>query len=312
MSLYHNLYKIYYYLLHLIPMNFQKRIPLPFLLTVTIILATGNFYAWNYWNYLDTDNTILSVSFLDVGQGDAIYIRAPNGNDILIDGGPDQGITHELTAVIPSFDTDIDLVIATHPDKDHIAGLITAFENYEVKKYLHSESSSGSSFDTSLKKHAADELNVQETMARRGQRFIIDDTHGVYLDILFPDQNTSTFKETNDASIVARLVYGQIAFMLTGDAPASVENFIVGQDKESLQSEVLKLGHHGSKTSTSDLFLETVKPDYAIVSAGKNNSYHHPNIDIVARVTQHNIPLLSTIEEGTIMFETDGTTLWRK
>lgn len=256
--------------------------------------------------------TIMSVSFLDVGQGDAIYIRAPNGTDMLVDGGPDTAVLSKLAHVMPAFDSTIDVVIATHPDKDHIAGLIPIFEKYSVKKYLHSEVSSDSSYDESLAEAAANEPNLEQIVAHRGERIVLDETHGIYVDILFPDQNTINFKETNDASIVARLVYGKQSFLLTGDSPQSVEEWLVKTDGVRLQSSVLKLGHHGSNSASSTKYLKTVHPDYAIVSAGKNNTYHHPSAAVVARVKDLRIPLLSTIDSGTITFATDGMKIWIK
>jgi competence protein ComEC len=214
----------------------------------------ANIYIWNYQSFLHGTNN-LQVSFLDIGQGDAIYIRAPNGNDVLVDGGPDDSVIQKLHEVMPSFDKDIDLIVETHPDKDHIAGLSNVFEQYQVKNFLHSEISSGTSFDQSLHALAAAESGLQQITARRGERLIIDKDNGVYLDILFPDQDTTQFKETNDASIVARLVYGKDSFMLTGDSPVSVEQFLAHYDKQSLKSTVLKLGHHGSKLRLLTCFL---------------------------------------------------------
>ena len=278
---------------------------------VVSILIIANIYAFNYEHFL-RPNTTLQVSFLDVGQGDAIYIRAPNGNDLLIDGGPDDTLIQKLHEAMPVFDRDIDMVIATHPDKDHIAGLIHAFDQYQIHYFLESEVSSGTSFDLSLTNKVTQEPHMKKILARRGGRIILDTHHGVYLDILFPDQNTSTFTEPNDASIVLRLVYGSRSFLLTGDAPISVEQFLSRNDDERIRSSVLKLGHHGSRTSSSDEFLDQVKPDYAIVSAGKNNSYRHPHVSVVDRVKSRNIPLLSTIDLGTITFYTNGQELWQK
>lgn len=281
-------------------------------LILLTILGISLIYTLHYQTFLLGNGSILQVSFLDVGQGDAIYIRAPNGNDILIDGGPDDSVIQKLHEVMPSFDKDIDLMVATHPDKDHIAGLSNVFEHYQVKYFLHSEVSSGTSFDKSLQALAATESDLLQVTARRGERFIIDHKHGIYLDILFPDQDTSKFKETNDASIVARLVYNRQSFLLTGDSPASVEQFLAQTDKTNIQSTVLKLGHHGSNSATSETYLDMVKPQYAIVSAGKNNTYHHPHPTIVARILARHIALLSTIDQGTITFETDGKTLQTK
>jgi len=275
------------------------------------VLMIANLYAFNYAKFLRPNNT-LQVSFLDIGQGDAVYIRAPNGNDVLIDSGPDDSVIQKLHEVMPSFDQDIDMIIETHPDKDHIAGFAQVFEKYQVNNFLHSEISSGTSFDITLHEHAKNEPAMNDILARRGERIILDKKYGVYMDVLFPDQDTSRFKETNDASSIVRLVYGSKSFIINGDAPISVEQFLARNDKQGLKSTVLKLGHHGSKTSTSDEFLDVVQPEYAIVSAGKNNSYHHPNTTVVTRVKSRQIPILSTIDLGTITFYTNGQELWQK
>lgn len=259
-----------------------------------------------------TPSSLLTVSFLDVGQGDAIYIRTPNGTDVLVDGGPDDSVIYQLGTVMPFFDKSIDLVVATHPDKDHIAGLIPVFENYTIHAFMRSEISSGTSFDITLNERTASEAAVTMITARRGQRIVLDDTYGIYLDVLFPDQDTSSFSEPNDASIVLKLVYGDSSFLLTGDISIPVEQFLSRRDPLFLETDVLKLGHHGSRTSSSDEFLDHVQPDYAIVSAGKNNSYGHPHTQVIERLRVRTIPVLSTQTHGTITFITDGITLWTK
>ncbi|MEI8224261.1 MAG: MBL fold metallo-hydrolase [bacterium] len=290
----------------------MRRFPFKYLTIVLAITLLATLNTWNKFQAIPQGVQPLQVSFLDVGQGDAIYIRAPNGNDILIDGGPDNSVMAQLRQIMPVYDTDIGIIIATHPDKDHIAGLIPVFEKYDVKKYIHSEISSGTSFDTSLKEHATQEPELEEIIAKRGQRYILDNNQGVYLDILYPNKDTSDFKDTNGASIVARLVYNQQSFLLTGDAPIATETFLNHQDGLLLGSTVLKLGHHGSKTSSSDQFLKTVHPQYAIVSAGKNNRYRHPSSEVVDRISHYPITLLSTMDSGTITFETNGVTLTKK
>ena len=287
-------------------------VPTRYLAAILALSIIACAYALTSYQASIADQGDLRVSFLDIGQGDSIYIRAANGNDVLIDGGPDDSVIRQLHQVMPSYDHDIGLMVETHPDKDHIAGLVTVFEDYRVDEFLHSEISSGTSFDVALHAHASAEPGLEQVIARRGERFIIDSEHGVYLDILFPDQDTAGFKETNDASIVARLAYGTTSFLLTGDSPISVEDYLASIDKDLLKSDVLKLGHHGSKTSSGDLYLDAVKPQYAIVSAGKNNRYHHPNPETVERVTSRNIKILSTMDLGTVTIESDGKSLWRK
>ena len=140
---------------------------------------------------------------------------------------------------------------------------------------------------------------------------MLDDKDNIYFDILFPDRDVSNI-DTNDGSIVGKLVYGADSFMLTGDADLYTENQIEwNENADELHSNVLKLGHHGSKTSSSILWLEKVKPDIAIVSAGKNNKYGHPSPETIDRLNLLHIPYLNTADHGNIIFETDGTKLFK-
>ena len=144
------------------------------------------------------------------------------------------------------------------------------------------------------------------TIARRGQRFDLGD--GVFLDIIFPDTDVSEY-ESNTSSIVARLVYGQQSFMLTGDAPKSIEEYLVLIEGEYLESDVLKVGHHGSRTSTSDLFLTEVSPSYAVISVGKDNSYGHPHLEVTDALFNAGVETFNTAEHGHVIFWSDGENL---
>lgn len=254
---------------------------------------------------------LLTVAFLDVGQGDAIYVRAPHGQDLLIDGGPDQSVLAELRQVMPTGDRELDLVMATHPDKDHIFGLSAVFDMYDVGAFMMPAVEAESSLDEDIVAKASAE-GFQTLAPARGTRITLDPISNVYLEILFPDDDTSKWKETNEASIIMRLVYGETSFMLTGDSPMAAEQFLVKEYGIALDSDVLKLGHHGSKTSSAPLFLRAVSPDYAIVSAGKGNSYGHPHDAVIDRVSALGTQILQTMNEGTIIFESDGKTTWKK
>jgi competence protein ComEC len=255
---------------------------------------------------------LLRVSILDVGQGDAILIQTPSQKTILIDGGPDDTVVDLIKNRLPFGDRHLDMIVATHPDKDHIAGLIPLFDYFDVDHYLSTKSTSETSFSRNLTSSISRESGLVPHEARRGQRIILDHHAGIFLDILFPDQDTSSFSETNETSIVMRLVYQNQIFLFTGDAPAQVEHYLAIYDQKLLQGAVLKLGHHGSKTSTSELFLETIHPQLALISAGKNNTYHHPSEEVITRLQQHQIPFLSTIDEGTITLLSDGKSFWQK
>lgn len=254
-------------------------------------------------------NDELRVSFLNVGQGDAILIQSPSGVDVLIDGGRDRSAVRELPKKLGVLDRSIDVVIATHPDADHIGGLTEVFDRYQVRTYMDPGVTNDTSQTLRLLDAVGREPGLETIPARRGQRLTLGE--GVYADILYPDRDVSNV-ETNTGSIVLRLVYGETEFLLTGDAPSSIENWLVTLDKNSLQSDVLKAGHHGSRTSTSDAFLRAVAPSVVVVSAGKDNSYGHPHEEVVNRILASGARILSTAEEGTIEFVSDGTLIRQK
>lgn len=268
------------------------------------IFACTNIFIWTTVLRADRHG-VLTVAFLDVGQGDAIYVEAPNGNQILIDGGPGSQVLRELGGVMPFWDRSIDLVIATHPDQDHVGGLPAVLERMRVDDVVTTENSSKTGAYTAFE-NAIHTQNSQHVLARAGERIILDD--GVVLEILSPDRSARGW-ETNVGSIVARLSYGNESFMFTGDAPSSIEGYLVGKSGQKLHSNVLKLGHHGSRTSSSKQFLATVNPDYAVISAGLDNKYGHPHAEVVALLAELKIPSISTIDHGTIIFKTDGVDL---
>lgn len=247
----------------------------------------------------------LKVVFLDVGQGDAIYIEAPNGRQLLIDGGPDAKLLSSLAKVMPFADRSIDMVITTHPDMDHIGGLPVLLDNYKITSIIENGTISSSQVSSILEeKIIKNKLN--KIIARRPMRIILDEEKNIYLDILFPDRDISNF-ESNDASIVGKLTYGENSFMFTGDASLYTENLMEWNEKdETLNSDVLKLGHHGSRTSSSILWLEKVNPEIAIISAGLNNRYDHPHKELIDRLNVLKIPYLNTADSGNIIFKSNG------
>jgi len=284
--------------------RFRRYLP-HFLIIAIFIVAIS---VW-YRAYSKEDHNIyLKVAFLDIGQGDAIYVEAPNGKQMLIDAGPGGVILPELAKVMPWGDRSIDMIVVTNPDKDHMGGFVDVLDNYEVGHILES----GTKKDTLIYKKFEQSIidhNVKKNIARRGMKINLDSSKNIYFDILFPDRDVSNF-ETNDGSIVGKLVYGSKSFMLTGDSTKYTELLIKqNETPEILKSSILKLGHHGSKTSSSELWLEQVKPEIAIISASKNNSYGHPHKDILDRLKSFNIPYLGTYQNGTIVFKTDGISL---
>jgi len=268
------------------------------------VLVVVNIFVWIFI-YTHRPGDILKVYFLDVGQGDAILVETPSHKKILFDGGPTRNTLAEIGR-ITSFDTKrIDVVVESHPDKDHIGGLPEIVDRYDVGIFLEPGVESENFIDDELHKRLV-EKNVPNILARRGMR--IDFGDGVELLILFPNQNVSGW-ETNDASVVAKLTYGNKSFLLNGDSTKKAEFILYGLNQNILDSDVLKVGHHGSRTSTSFLFAEVVSPQYAVISAGAGNSYGHPHQEVLDILNKVGAKIVSTADLGTIKFETDGTNL---
>jgi len=252
-------------------------------------------------------NYLLKVSFLDVGQGDAIFIESPTGNQMLIDGGPDKNILNALSRVMLFYDKTIDVVLATHPDQDHIGGIPLVLKNYTVSKYVDS----GATSTTGTFKELANELsknNVKKEIVGAGE--IIDFGDGVFLKILHPYELKG--KDTNKNSIVAKLYYGNSTFLFTGDAPTDVELYLAKTDGKELKSDVLKVAHHGSRNSLSPEFLSAVSPEYSIISVGKNNSFGHPHKEVINFLGDIKSIILGTYDIGDICLVSDGKTIDKK
>lgn len=242
---------------------------------------------------------------LNIGQGDSFLIEAANGKKLLIDGGRDSTVLTELSKVL-SGDRAIDVVIATHPDADHIGGLQSVLQRYHVGLFLTSQVTTDTKTFADLYKELYKE-HIPSYYGRHGMLLALDE-HTTFT-ILFPDRDTSGWK-TNEASVVGRLDVGERSMLFTGDSPSSVEHFLSIAIPKSLDVDVLKLGHHGSKYSTSTEYLKAVSPKLGLVSAGINNSYHHPNEETLARLKALDIPWVSTQDKGTVDLHTDGIKEW--
>ncbi len=249
-----------------------------------------------------TEGNILKVSFLDIGQGDAIFIESPTGNQVLIDAGPGTSILTALGRVMPFYDKSVDIVLATHPDADHVGGIPEILKNYSVGEYIFNGATSSTSIFKELDRQII-ERNIKTELVRAGD--IIDIGGGAYLEILYPNIDPKG-KDTNSYSIVAKLYYGDSTFLLTGDAPTSVLNYLVKTSGGELDSDVLKVAHHGSKNSLSIEFLSAVTPEYSIISAGKDNRYGHPHKEILDSLNYAKSKILGTYELGDINFISDG------
>lgn len=251
---------------------------------------------------------ILTFAVLNVGQGDALYIESPTGTQVIVDGGPGKALMREVAKVAPWYDRSIDMIVVTNPDKDHYEGFIPLLKKYSVETALLSGTNSETDTFAYLENLIADK-GVERIVALRGQK--IDLGGGAYLEVFFPDREVSGLS-SNSGSIVMRLVYGETSVMLQGDSVKAIEDYLVGMDGASLKSTILKAGHHGSKTSNTEEYLRLVDPEWAVVSAGRDNSYGHPHAEVLNTMDNLGIEALGTCTGGRIVFESDGKTFTLK
>lgn len=277
-------------------------------LMVLFLLCAGTLVVWILprLDGVQTNKNLL-VHFLDVGQGDSIFIQTPDGIEVLIDGGPNGGVLRELAQYMSFFDRKIDMIIGTHPDTDHIGGLIDVLGRYEVATIL-TTGNKGTSGTADRYKQSVSAEGAEVVLARAGQVFLLGES--VFLKVLYPVQDVAQM-ESNASSIIVQLVYGETEVLLTGDSPKRIEEYLVVEGID-LQSDVLKVGHHGSRTSTSELFLDAVNPEFAVVSAEKDSRYGHPHVEVTDILFNHRVETYSTAEEGTVTFESDGVAVWVK
>lgn len=241
----------------------------------------------------------LVVNFIDVGQGDSTYIKCPNGRNILIDGGDSNAGEAVVRYLRSRGVVKIDLLIATHPDADHIGGLIDVVEQFLVGKFIDP----GKTHTTDL---YARLLNLVKTkripydLGREGGSYAFDE---VAIRILNPTDQL--YPDTNDCSVVVELKYGDIKFLLPGDAAQAAETDMV-LSKELSRCQILKAGHHGSSHSTTAEFLSSIKPEVAIISCGQDNRFGHPARGTLIRLESADCEFYRTDERGNIRVETDG------
>lgn len=229
-------------------------------------------------------------------------IRTPSNQKILIDAGPAGAILTPLAAELNFWERQIDLAILTHPDTDHIAGLVELLKRYKIKQIMLTGAQHKSEWYNEILREIAKQ-EIPTILAN--ETTDLDFGGGVQLDIFWPDEILAGkfVEDANAASISARLIFGETAAVLTGDLDIESEKLIL-KNPPNLTAQILKLGHHGSKTSSSVEFLDTINPQFAIVSAGEDNSFGHPHAEVLERLDGVNI--LETSKEGNIQFISDG------
>ena len=248
----------------------------------------------------------LEVIFFDVGQGDAIFIETPQGHQILIDGGPDLTVLEKLAEEMPFYDRKIDLIILTHPEHDHLFGLLEVLKRYEIK-YILWTGVVRETAEWQEWKRLVEIERAKVKIAKFSQKIILQEDPFVFIDVLYPFENLEgqEFENSNDTSIVARLVFSDDSFLFTGDIAKEVEGKLVNRNI-NLDTDVLKVAHHGSKTSSFLEFLEAVSPEIAVIQVGKDNSYGHPHPEVLANLEQFGIHILRTDINGDIKIVSNG------
>lgn len=272
------------------------------------MLLFFNFFSWNVFFYLK-DNS-LKVVFFDVGQGDSIFIKTPQNYHILIDGGPGSVVLEKLEKELPFFFRSIDLLVLTHPHYDHYSGLFDVLERYKVKNILYTGVLAEESFLSKWNKLTEDK---EKRTAFTGQRIILSNS---YFNVLSPTERLKgkEAKDLNETSIVLRLTSDDYSFLFMGDATSKEEKEIIKNKKEcqekeyfncdifAVKSNVLKVGHHGSKNSSIEDFIKEVSPDIAVIMVGANNKYNHPHKEVLERLKNQNIEIKRTDKDGDIVF----------
>jgi competence protein ComEC len=246
---------------------------------------------------------LLHVWFLDVGQGDAIFIQAPNGNQVLIDGGPDNKVLQELGRIMPFNDRSIDMVVLSHPHADHLRGLIEVLKNYEVGLVLENKIPCDS---PECQEWHKVEQKSEAIQAETGE--VADLGNGVQLRVLYtrqPDARANAAKNAHDYMVVTELEYGGETVLFMGDAEKNIEQSLIRANPD-LRAQFLKIGHHGSKTSTTEDFIRAISPLLAFIEVGARNSYNFPNPDVLTRLENHGIKYYRTDKDGTVELLLDG------
>jgi len=269
---------------------------------------------------------LLEIHYLNIGQGDAIYIRTPSGADILVDTGPANSINKVLGHTLHFINNSLDAVFITHFDADHSGGLAILLRNFSVQYFVtasvyeKTDALLREIIDTHKAVQTKDRAFLHTTVAA-GDKIMIDEVHEIYFEVLSPDADDKT-NEVNKQSLVMRLVYGDTFFLFMGDADQSIERSILQKYSDSLKANIIKLGHHGSRTSSAPEFLEKVAPEFAIISAGLDNSYGHPHKEVLETLAQlsfvtndfkvsSKIKVRDTKTEDQI-FYSDGFSVWEK
>jgi competence protein ComEC len=259
-----------------------------------IILIVCNSFVWTEI----VQGQSSRVVFFDVGQGDSIFVTTQQGHQVLIDGGPNEKVLEKLGKYMAPWDRSIDMVVLTHPDADHVTGLPSVLEHYQVKHVLWT----GVVKDTTIARRfeqAVAQENAQVTFAKAGQSIFAGEAV-FYVVYPFEVLQGQTSKKVNDTSVVVQLVGKKDSVLLTGDISDTVEKQLLEQN---IQAGILKVAHHGSKSSSSAVFLQAVAPHTGVILVAHDNWYGHPHNNVLVKLAGYGIQVMRTDELGDITIE---------
>lgn len=266
------------------------------ILTIIFMVLAGAFELFQ-GTVAITPGDDLKVHFLDVGQGDSIFIELPTNETIIIDASVKDASDKIINYLKEENVSKIDYVFATHPHSDHIGGMSAVINAFDIGQiYMPKAVTTTKTYENLLLTIKNKNLKIKTAKASD----TIIDTDDLKLVVLAPNQDS--YESLNNYSIVLKLTYKEKSFLFTGDAETLSEKEITGDVK----ADVLKVGHHGSRTSTSQAFLNKVSPSYAVISVGLNNDYKHPHQEVLDRLEKKNIKIYRTDQNGDIIFTTDG------
>lgn len=260
---------------------------------ILLFLFVANILVWSVL----INGESFSVTFFNIGQGDSIFIQTEQGNQILIDGGPGNTVIEKLGKAMPFWDRTIDLVILTHPESDHLSGLIDVLQKYEVETVLWT----GIVRDTNEWREWKKVLDLVDNVVVTGVPMTIDWNGIGYMDVISPKESIEgvLFAGSNETSIVTRLIVREDSVLFTGDIPRKIEHELA-MGEYNIDSTILKVAHHGSKTASSSLFINKVSPELAIIQAGEDNKFGHPHAITLETLQKYGIKVLRTDIEGDI------------
>jgi len=269
---------------------------------ILIFLFLINLFAWNEVYNLNKLQPF-RITYFDIGQGDSSFIETPRGYQILIDGGPTGSVLDKLGNTMDFWDKSIDVVVSTHPDHDHMAGLIEVLKKYKVDFVLWD----------GLLKNSGDFEEWERLLKRKdiNSKVVFSGykikTPMAFFDILNPSESLygKRMKNDNNGSIAVRAVFNKTSFLFMGDADSSIEEKLINEGR-LIDSDVLMIAHHGSKYSSSEEFIQKVSPVVAVISVGENNLYGHPSPDVLGLLNKYDINTLRTDLIGDIKIISDG------